>query len=227
MRVLVVEDDPRLGELVSKGLREQAYAVDLVTDGEAALVESSVNEYDAIVLDVGLPQLSGYQVAAELRRRGHQTPILMLTARDAVPDRVTGLDAGADDYLTKPFDFAELFARLRAILRRSPVVLPDEIVVDDLVIDTRSQQARRGDQPIALTAKEFALLELLGRRAGAVVSRAVIVSHVWDENHDPGTNAIEVYINRLRRKVDLPGHAPLIHTRRGAGYLLGPSPAAR
>jgi DNA-binding response OmpR family regulator len=224
MRVLVVEDDPRLGELVSKGLREQAYAVDLVTDGEAALVESSVNEYDAIVLDVGLPQLSGYQVAAELRRRGHQTPILMLTARDAVPDRVTGLDAGADDYLTKPFDFAELFARLRAILRRSPVVLPDEIVVDDLVIDTRSQQARRGDQPVALTAKEFALLELLGRRAGTVVSRAAIVSHVWDENHDPGTNAIEVYINRLRRKIDLPGHAPLIHTRRGAGYLLGTSP---
>ena len=223
MRVLVVEDDPRLGELVSKGLREQAYAVDLVTDGEAALVESSVNEYDAIVLDVGLPRKSGYQVAAELRRAGHQTPILMLTARDAVPDRVTGLDAGADDYLTKPFDFAELFARLRAILRRSPVVLPDEIVVDDLVIDTRSQQARRGDQPVALTAKEFALLELLGRRAGTVVSRAVIVSHVWDENHDPGTNAIEVYINRLRRKVDLPGHAPLIHTRRGAGYLLGAS----
>jgi DNA-binding response OmpR family regulator len=224
MRVLVVEDDPRLGELVSKGLREQAYAVDLVTDGEAALVESSVNEYDAIVLDVGLPRKSGYQVAAELRRRGLQTPILMLTARDAVPDRVTGLDAGADDYLTKPFDFAELFARLRAILRRSPVVLPDEIVVDDLVIDTRSQQARRGDQPVALTAKEFALLELLGRRAGTVVSRAAIVSHVWDENHDPGTNAIEVYINRLRRKIDLPGHAPLIHTRRGAGYLLGTSP---
>jgi DNA-binding response OmpR family regulator len=224
MRVLVVEDDPRLGELVSKGLREQAYAVDLVTDGEAALVESSVNEYDAIVLDVGLPRKSGYQVAAELRRRGLQTPILMLTARDAVPDRVTGLDAGADDYLTKPFDFAELFARLRAILRRSPVVLPDEIVVDDLVIDTRSQQARRGGQPVALTAKEFALLELLGRRAGTVVSRAAIVSHVWDENHDPGTNAIEVYINRLRRKIDLPGHAPLIHTRRGAGYLLGPPP---
>jgi DNA-binding response OmpR family regulator len=224
MRVLVVEDDPRLGELVSKGLREQAYAVDLVTDGEAALVESSVNEYDAIVLDVGLPRKSGYQVAAELRRRGLQTPILMLTARDAVPDRVTGLDAGADDYLTKPFDFAELFARLRAILRRSPVVLPDEIVVDDLVIDTRSQQARRGGQPVALTAKEFALLELLGRRAGTVVSRAAIVSHVWDENHDPGTNAIEVYINRLRRKIDLPGHAPLIHTRRGAGYLLGTSP---
>jgi two-component system copper resistance phosphate regulon response regulator CusR len=224
--VLVVEDDPRLGELVSKGLREQAYAVDLVTDGESALVEASVNEYDAIVLDVGLPLKSGYQVAAELRRRGHQTPILMLTARDTVPDRVTGLDAGADDYLTKPFDFAELFARLRAILRRSPVVLPDEIVVEDLVLDTRSQQARRGDHPIALTAKEFALLELLGRRAGTVVSRAVIVSHVWDENHDPGTNAIEVYINRLRRKVDLPGHAPLIHTRRGAGYLLGPPPAA-
>jgi DNA-binding response OmpR family regulator len=226
MRVLVVEDDPRLGELVSKGLREQAYAVDLVTDGEAALVESSVNEYDAIVLDVGLPRKSGYQVAAELRRRGLQTPILMLTARDAVPDRVTGLDAGADDYLTKPFDFAELFARLRAILRRSPVVLPDEIVVDDLVIDTRSQQARRGGQPVALTAKEFALLELLGRRAGTVVSRAAIVSHVWDENHDPGTNAIEVYINRLRRKIDLPGHAPLIHTRRGAGYLLGTPPGA-
>lgn len=222
MRVLVVEDDRRLGELLAKGLREHAYAVDLVTDGEAALVEAAVNEYDAMVLDVGLPGRSGYEIAAELRRRGSRTPILMLTARDAVPDRITGLDAGADDYLTKPFDFAELLARLRALLRRPPVVLPDEIAVGDLVIDARTQRARRGDHSIELTAKEFSLLELLGRRAGSVVSRTAIVNHVWDENHDPGSNVIEVYINRLRRKVELPGHPPLIHTRRGAGYLLGP-----
>ena len=152
-------------------------------------------------------------------------PILLLTARDAVEDRIAGLDAGADDYLVKPFDFGELLARLRALLRRGPVVLPSSIAVADLLVDTRSQRASRAGEDIPLTAKEYALLEYLARNAGRVVSRADITAHVWDDSHDPLTNAIEVYINRLRRKVDREGLAPLIHTRRGAGYLLGPVPA--
>lgn len=224
MRLLVVEDDPRLGQMLTKGLREQAYAVDLVGDGETALYQTAVNEYDAIVLDVGLPKKDGFAVAKEVRRKGLATPILMLTARDAIPDRVAGLDVGADDYLTKPFDFTELLARLRALLRRAPEVLPAEIAIEDLVIETGRQRARRGDVAIELTAKEYSLLEFLGRRAGQVVNRAAITAHVWDDNHDPASNTIEVYINRLRKKIDLPGHAPLIHTRRGAGYLLGPLP---
>ena len=221
MRVLVVEDDAKLAHLLAKGLRENAYAVDEVGDGEAALRFAAINEYDAVVLDLGLPRKSGLEVCRTLRQKESQVPILILTARDAVPDRVAGLDAGADDYLTKPFDFSELLARLRALLRRAPVVQPDQIVIDDLVIDTGSQQAARGDQPIELTAKEYALLEFLARRPGQVVGRAEITAHVWDENHDPASNTIEVYINRLRRKIDTDDRTPLIHTRRGAGYMLG------
>ncbi len=221
MRILVVEDDPRLGDLLAKGLREQAYAVDRAADGDEALYLAAINDYDAMVLDVGLPKKSGIEVAAALRKKGVRTPILMLTARDTVPDRVTGLDVGADDYLTKPFDFAELLARLRALRRRAPTLLPDLISVDDLVIDTLAQRASRGGLPIELTAKEFALLEFLGRRAGAVVSRSAISAHVWDDNHDPASNTIEVYINRLRKKIDTAGVTPLIHTRRGSGYTLG------
>jgi two-component system copper resistance phosphate regulon response regulator CusR len=224
MRLLVVEDDPGLGRLLVKGLEEQAYAVDLAQDGEAALEFASLNDYDVIILDIGLPRRSGLEVARELRGRGTATPILMLTARDTVPDRITGLDTGADDYLTKPFDVGELFARVRALLRRVPVVLPTDIVIADLRIDTAAQKAERAGRPIELTAKEFALLEFLARRAGSVVSRIDITGHVWDDNHDPASNAIEVYINRLRKKVDGPDELPLIHTRRGAGYLIGPEP---
>ncbi|MGE0440669.1 MAG: response regulator transcription factor [Gemmatimonadales bacterium] len=224
MRLLVVEDDPGLGRLLVKGLEEQAYAVDLAADGEAALGFIAMNEYDAIVLDLGLPGRSGLEIAARVRREGRTTPILMLTARDTVPDRITGLDAGADDYLTKPFDFGELFARLRALLRRVPVLIPDRLVVGDLTVDRATQTASRRDRAIELTAKEFALLEFLARQAGSVVSRIDITNHVWDENHDPASNAIEVYINRLRKKIDAPGEEPLIHTRRGAGYLVGPQP---
>ena len=223
-RILVVEGDPRLGDLLAKGLREQSYAVDRAADGEEALYLAAINEYDAMVLDIGLPKKSGIEVAAALRQRGVTTPILMLTARDTVPDRVTGLDVGADDYLTKPFDFAELLARLRALRRRAPTLLPDRITIHDLVIDTQAQLAVRAGVPIDLTAKEFALLEFLDRRAGTVVSRSAMTAHVWDDNHDPASNTIEVYINRLRKKIEPAGAQPLIHTRRGAGYVLGLAP---
>ena len=223
MRLLVVEDDARLADLLVRSLREEGYAVDLAGDGEAAIVQAAVNPYDAILLDVQLPRRSGYEVCAELRRRRNRVPILMLTARDAVRDRVTGLDAGADDYLTKPFDLAELHARVRALLRRMPELAPREITVADLTIDLAGQRAQRGGRVLALTTKEYVLLEYLARNAGRVIGRAELVEHVWDENHDPFTNAIEVYINRLRKKVD-EGRAPLIHTRRGAGYVLAEGP---
>lgn len=219
MRLLVVEDDGRLADLLARSLRELGYAADVVGDGEAALSQAAVNEYDGIVLDIQLPKLDGFSVCRELRKRGNPVPILMLTARDAVRDRVTGLDAGADDYLTKPFDLQELHARVRALLRRMPAMVPAHITVGDLVVDTDAQRAVRGGATILLTTKEFVMLEFLARNAGRVVGRAEIVGHVWDDNHDPLTNAVEVYINRLRKKIDA-GHVPLIHTRRGAGYIL-------
>ena len=220
MRVLVVEDDARMADMLDRSLREQGYAVDVAGDGDEALVQSAVNSYDAVVLDVSLPRRDGLAVAQQLRARGSRVPVLMLTARDTVRDRVAGLDAGADDYLTKPFDFEELYARLRALLRRQPEVLPAVIQVGDLEVDTHAQTATRAGRPLPLTTKEYVLLEYLARNAGRVVGRAEISEHVWDENHDPFSNAIEVYVNRLRRKVDDGAAAPLIHTRRGAGYLL-------
>lgn len=220
MRVLVVEDDERLARLLEKGLREHAYAVDVAADGERALVQAAVNDYDVIVLDVMLPRRNGIEVCRALRERGSRVPVLMLTARDAVGDRIAGLDAGADDYLVKPFAFGELLARLRALTRRAPALLPSTITIGDLVIDTRSQRAWRSGEAIALTAKEYSMLEFLARNAGRVVSRADIVAHVWDDNHDPLSNSIEVYIKRLRRKIDREGMTPLIRTRRGAGYAL-------
>lgn len=219
MRLLIAEDDARLREIVARGLGEAAYAVDAVADGPAALRMTAFNEYDAIVLDVMLPGKDGFEVCRAIRARGVRAPVLMLTARDAVEDRIAGLDAGADDYLTKPFDFGELLARLRALLRRAPELLPSEIRVGGLVVDTRAQSVSRDGEPIRLTTKEYALLEYLARNAGRVVSRADLCAHVWDDNHDPFSNAIEVHVNRLRGKVDA-GRAPLIHTRRGAGYLL-------
>lgn len=219
MRLLVVEDDARLADLLLRSLREQGYAVDHATDGDAAIVQAAVNPYDVVVLDVHLPKRNGFEVCAEIRRRRNPVPILMLTARDAVHDRVAGLDSGADDYLTKPFDLSELIARVRALLRRMPNIAPRVISVADLTVDTASQSAQRSGNQLALTTKEYVLLEYLARHAGRVIGRAELVEHVWDENHDPFTNAIEVYINRLRKKVD-DGRAPLIHTRRGAGYML-------
>ena len=225
MRLLLVEDDHTLSEVLAAGLREHAYAVDVVGDGDAAVYQSAVNPYDAIVLDIMLPKRDGFAVCREVRRRGSTAKILMLTARDAVDDRVAGLDAGADDYLTKPFDFTELLARLRALLRRGNELLPATLVVGDLELDTRGQTARRASHPIPLTTREYALLEYLARNAGRVVGRAEISDHVWDDRYDPFSNLIESYVNRLRRKLDVSGSAPLIHTRRGAGYLLAPSAA--
>ena len=220
MRLLVVEDDPKLARVIARGLREEAYAVDVSTDGHNALAQASINSYDAIVLDIMIPGQDGLAVCRTLRARGIRTPILMLTARDAIADRIAGLDTGADDYLTKPFDFGELLARLRALLRRPEVLQPTHMKVSDLEIDVLAHSVSRAGVPIALTSKEYALLELLTRHAGQVVSRADIVAHVWDDNHDPFTNAVEVYVNRLRGKIDREPWRPLIHTRRGAGYIL-------
>jgi DNA-binding response OmpR family regulator len=220
MRVLLVEDDSRVARFVSRALREQAYAVDVVANGEDALYQVAINAYDAVILDVMIPGGDGFEVCREMRAGGTRIPVLMLTARDAVEDRITGLDIGADDYLTKPFEVGELLARLRALLRRGAELRPATIKVADLELDTHAQQARRSGNEINLTTKEYALLEYLVRNAGRVVGREEISEHVWDETFDPFSNLIEVYINRLRRKVDEPFAVPLIHTRRGAGYML-------
>ena len=227
MRLLLVEDDTKLADMLARSLREQGYAVDVSSDGADAVYQASVNEYDALILDVNLPKQSGLEVSRTLRTKGRAMPILMLTARDALNDRVTGLDAGADDYLVKPFELDELYARLRALLRRLPALLPSTLTVDDLVIDTRGQEVSRAGQPIPLTTKEYVMLEYLARNAGRVIGRAELCEHVWDANHDPFSNAIEVYINRLRKKVDGGDGVPLIHTRRGAGYLLSADAPAR
>ena len=220
MRILLVEDEPSAARMMAKGLREQTYAVDVAQDGEGALYQANVNDYDLIILDIMLPGKDGFEVCRELRAAGSPVPVLMVTARDTIDDRVEGLDIGADDYLTKPFDFRELLAHIRALLRRGQTLQPDTIKVDDLEMDTRAQQVRRAGRGVYLTAKEYALLEYLARRAGEVVARADIAEHVWDESFDPFSNLIEVYVQRLRRKID-DGHATkLLHTRRGAGYVL-------
>ena len=220
MRVLVVEDDERIAGFVSKGLRESSYAVDVVTDGNKALYQILLYQYDVIILDVMLPGTDGFNVCREVRKSGNQTPILMLTARDAVEDKITGLDTGADDYITKPFAFEELLARLRALLRRQSKLRPSSIVVADLEIDMSARRVHRGGSEIPLTAKEYALLEYLARERGKVVGRTEISEHVWDETFDPFSNLIEVYIRRLRAKMDEGYERQLIHTRRGAGYVL-------
>jgi DNA-binding response OmpR family regulator len=222
MRVLLVEDDARIARFVAKGLREQSYAVDLATKGDDALYQAEINSYDLFILDVMIPVLDGFAVCRKLRESGIRAPILMLTARDAVGDRITGLDHGADDYLTKPFEFGELLARLRALLRRSGELRPALIAIEDLVLDARGQRVSRAGRSIVVTTKEYALLEFLARNTGRVIGRAEIAEHVWDESFDPFSNLIEVYVNRLRKKIDLPDLEPLLHTRRGAGYVLGP-----
>lgn len=222
MRLLLVEDDPVLAQTLAKGLREHAYAVDVAPDGDEAVFLSATNPYDVVLLDVMLPGRDGFEVCTEIRRRGSHARILMLTARDDLGDRVRGLDTGADDYLTKPFDFDELLARVRALLRRRGEVMPDTLTVGDLVLDVRLQTARRAGRCVPLTTKEYSLLEYLVRNAGKVVGRAEISAHVWDDNYDPASNLIEVYVNRLRRKIDNEAE-PLLHTRRGAGYVLTPA----
>src|SRR5947209_11996948 len=202
MRLLLVEDDARIARFVAKGLREQAYAVDIATTGDDALYQADINSYDLIILDVMIPGRNGFEVCRQLRRSGQSVPILMLTARDAVEDRVAGLDHGADDYLTKPFEFRALLARLRALLRRSAEIRPAKITVADLVLDTAAQSVSRAGRSVPLTAKEYALLEYLARNTGRVVGRAEISEHVRDETFDPFSNLIEAYVNRLRRKID-------------------------
>jgi DNA-binding response OmpR family regulator len=221
VRVLIAEDDPGVQRFVVKGLKEQAYAVDAVATGTEALELAEINSYDLIILDVMLPGLSGFEICRRLREAGRNIPVLMLTARDGVEDRIAGLDHGADDYLTKPFEFRELLARMRALLRRPAELKPAQLAVANLTLDTAAQAASRADRRISLTHKEYALLEYLVRNAGRVVGRAEIAEHVWDERFDPFSNLIEVYINRLRRKIDGPKDIPLLHTRRGAGYMLG------
>ena len=221
MRVLLVEDDRSLAEIIVSGLREQRLTVSVAGSVREGRERVELGEYDVIVLDILLPDGSGFDLCAWIRGRGVTTPILMLTARDSVDDRVMGLDAGADDYLTKPFAFRELLARIRALARRQPLFTPAEFQVADLHVHLPSRVITRAGKPIHLTAKEFALLEFLVTHTGIVVDRASITAHVWDENHDPYTNVLEVLVRRLRRKIDDDFEPRLIHTVRGAGYRFG------
>ena len=221
MRVLLVEDEPAAAHVLAKGLREQAYAVDLTADGESAVFQVETVDYDALILDVMLPVKDGFAVCRAIRASGCTVPVLMLTARDAVEARIEGLDCGADDYLVKPFDFGELLARLRALVRRGRhPVASGAAHGRSADLDTRGRCAWIGNVEIRLTAKEYALLEYLARRAGEVVGRGDIAEHVWDEHYDPLSNVVDVYVQRLRRKLDRPGSESLIRTRRGEGYQL-------
>src|SRR5438270_2501342 len=221
MRVLLVEDEPNAAHVLAKGLREQTYAVDVAGDGETAVFQVGTTDYDAVVLDVMLPILDGFAACRAIRESGCGVPILMVTARDAIEARIQGLDSGADDYLVKPFDFGELLARLRALIRRGQrPILPERMAIGALILETRSRRAWVGPREVLLTAKEYALLEYLARRAGDVVSRADIAEHVWDEHYEPLSNVVDVYVQRLRRKLDRRGSDSLIRTRRGEGYQL-------
>jgi DNA-binding response OmpR family regulator len=221
MRILLVEDERKVASFIARALRENAYAVDVAESGEKALELGADITYDALLLDVRLPGMSGVEVCRELRQRGVESPILMLTARGLVEQRVEGLDAGADDYLTKPFVLAELLARVRALVRRGFHSGNAKLRYADLVLDRHRRKATRGQDVVPLTAKEFALLELFLLRAPELVTRSEIVEHVWDCHFDSETNLVEVYVNRLRQKIDQNRVAKLIHTVRGVGYRLG------
>lgn len=223
MRLLLVEDDPGIISFLEKGLREAKYALDVAQDGDDALYKTSLNEYDAIILDIMIPGPDGMEVCRELRSQGSKVPVIMLTARDDVQDRVLGLDVGADDYLTKPFQVSELLARLRAVMRRGPLLKSTVIEIGDLRIDTSAQTVDRGGRAVSLTAREYALIEYLARNANRVVSRSELIEHVWDERYDSYSNVIDVHINHLRQKIDRESERPLIHTRRGVGYILSTS----
>jgi DNA-binding response OmpR family regulator len=220
VRVLVVEDEPELAAFLGRTLREAAWAPDSVTTGEGALEALAVNDYDLVILDLGLPDLEGFEVCRRWRAQGGRTPILMLTARNVLADRVRGLDAGADDYLPKPFAVEELLARLRALARRPAETLPATLSFEDLELDTAARIAHRRGREIRLTAREYALLEYLMRNPNRVLDRGRILEHVWDDNFDPVANAVDVLVGRVRRKVDPDGERPLIFTLRGMGYML-------
>jgi len=222
MRILLVEDDRKAARLLSKGLQEEGFIVDVAHSGEHADETADLKSYDAIVLDWLLPGKDGITVCRELRARGVSTPILMLTARDALDDRVKGLNTGADDYLTKPFAFAELLARLHALLRRSDLSRPVVLAVADLTLDPLSHRVTRGGAPIGLTPKEYAILEQLMRHAGEVVTRSRLGEGVWEDEHDSLTNLVDVHVSHLRRKIDREGAPTLIHTVRGRGYRIAP-----
>ena len=223
VRVLVVEDDPTIADFVEKGLREAGFAVDVAADGKSGLDLAVENPYDVAIVDVMLPQMDGLAVIDTLRARGVRTPVLILSAKRSVDDRVRGLQAGGDDYLTKPFAFAELLARVQALIRRATgAAEPTRLSAGDLTLDLLTRKVQRGHQPIDLRPREFALLEYLLRNAGKVVSKTMILSHVWGYNFDPSTNIVDVLVSRLRDKVDKPFGHKLIHTVRGVGYSLRP-----
>jgi len=221
MKLLLVEDDVELARILEDGLREHSINVAHATTAAEGRSRAAHEGFDVVVLDVMLPGGTGFDICKDLRKRGIDTPILMLTARDAIDDRVQGLEAGADDYLAKPFAFRELLARLRALARRRPALAPSRVNVADLDVDLSTRRVSRAGRAIELTAKEFALLEFFVQHEGVVVDRAAITAHVWDDNHDPFTNVLEVLVRRLRRKIDDEFEPKLIHTLRGAGYRFG------
>ncbi len=220
MRILVVEDERKVAELVARGLKASRYAVDVAADGEAGWAMVNTYEYDLIILDLSLPGIGGLELLRRIRRRDARVPVLILTAKDATDSKVENFEAGADDYLTKPFAFAELQVRVKSLLRRGPVSQGGTVRVADLEIDRLTQQVRRGGRRIELTPKEYGLLEYLATQPGRVFSRTMIVEHVWDESFEGLTNIVDVYVRHLREKVDAPHPAKLIHTVRGVGYSL-------
>ncbi len=220
MRILLVEDEVGLGSVLKSGLQEQGYAIDLATQGEDALAYASTEPYDLVILDVMLPDVDGFTVCRQLRRNGSNTPVLMLTALDSIEDRVAGLDCGADDYLAKPFDPRELLARVRALLRRGQAQRDPVLCVADIEVDTASREVRRGREPIELTKREYAILELLVRNANRVLSRDEIAEHIWAFDFSAMSNVIDVYIGNLRRKLGDTTEPRLLRTVRGSGYLL-------
>jgi two-component system copper resistance phosphate regulon response regulator CusR len=220
VKILVIEDDRTVGQYVKHGLEEQRFTADLVDDGLEGLRVASTGHYDVIVMDLRLPGMTGTEIVRTLRDRGVTTPVLMLTAQDSVEFKVAGLRAGADDYVTKPFSFEELLARVEALSRRPREVAPAVLVVDDLSLDVGAREVRRGEQKLDLTPKEYLVLEYLMRHPGRVMSRTLITEYVWDYHFDPGTNIVDVVINRLRKKVDAGAAKKLIHTVRGVGYVV-------
>jgi two-component system, OmpR family, response regulator len=220
MRVLVVEDQPKMARILQRGLRDEGFATDVSATGEDALWMAGSTPYDAIVLDVMLPGVDGFETCRRLRTDGVWAPILMLTARDSVEDRVAGLDGGADDYLPKPFSFSELTARIRALVRRGGVERPATVEVDDLTLDPAARIVRRGEREIKLSAKEFALLETFMRRPGVVLSRLELLEHAWDYEYENRSNVVDVYVRYLREKIDRPFGTESIETVRGAGYRM-------